>query len=236
MRGYTRSNDYTHPSVLYTDDYISEPSHFLKSVLEKCRSQGVVIKMNRTVSSFVEENKTIKSLQIRDVIKRKEESVTIKKTDVVVVAAGTITSIFIPDLPVMHVFGITRISKTDKNAPCGAHIQNGIQNVILPETTRLVTGAIFTRQIRPSTGIINSLMKSLPYKRSCEEDFINARIVSPDGLPIVGKLSNNLYVSTGQGFVGYTLACWCGEMLANSITGKGGDVPACDPSRFLLMT
>ena len=47
----------------------------------------------------------------------------------------------------------------------------------------------------------------------------------PNNIPIIGKTKyENLYVNTGQGTLGWTLACGSGIGLANVISGEPQDI------------
>ncbi|MBX5439693.1 MAG: FAD-dependent oxidoreductase [Thermoflavifilum sp.] len=63
-----------------------------------------------------------------------------------------------------------------------------------------------------------------------------ARPCSPDGLPFIGRIKSfdNLYVATGHGMLGLSLAPATGFLLAQLIGGKSPDVnlQAFDPQRF----
>jgi len=45
--------------------------------------------------------------------------------------------------------------------------------------------------------------------------------MTPDGPPIIGRAGeSNLYINTGHGHLGWTMACGSAEMLADLIEGK----------------
>lgn len=51
------------------------------------------------------------------------------------------------------------------------------------------------------------------------------RPMTPDGPPIIGKTRyDNLYLSTGHGTLGWTMACGSGRVLADTISGKKPDI------------
>ena len=66
----------------------------------------------------------------------------------------------------------------------------------------------------------NRLIPAFPYLHNlCSETKpkICNRFVSPDGLPLIGKYKNidNLYINTGHGFLGWTLAPYSAQFLKN---------------------
>lgn len=57
------------------------------------------------------------------------------------------------------------------------------------------------------------------------------RPMTPDGTPIVGKTPiGNLYLNTGHGTLGWTMACGSGRLLADIISGATPDIPYDDLS------
>ena len=52
------------------------------------------------------------------------------------------------------------------------------------------------------------------------------RPMTPDGTPIVGPTKYpNLYLSTGHGTLGWTMACGTGQLMADLISGRKTDIP-----------
>lgn len=48
------------------------------------------------------------------------------------------------------------------------------------------------------------------------------RPMSADGVPVLGPTPiENLYINTGHGHLGWTMACGSGQLLADLITGQG---------------
>jgi D-amino-acid dehydrogenase len=61
------------------------------------------------------------------------------------------------------------------------------------------------------------------------------RPMTPDGPPIIGRARHqNLYVNTGHGTLGWTMACGSGRVMADMISGRKPevDVSALGPARF----
>ncbi|MBW7983266.1 D-amino acid dehydrogenase [Enterobacillus tribolii] len=59
------------------------------------------------------------------------------------------------------------------------------------------------------------------------------RPMTPDGTPVVGKTPiKNLYLNTGHGTLGWTMACGSGQLLADIISGITPAIPADDLSVF----
>ncbi|WP_241607471.1 D-amino acid dehydrogenase [Rosenbergiella australiborealis] len=59
------------------------------------------------------------------------------------------------------------------------------------------------------------------------------RPMTPDGTPIVGKTPiNNLFINTGHGTLGWTMACGSGRLIADIISGRKTDIAADDLSVY----
>lgn len=59
------------------------------------------------------------------------------------------------------------------------------------------------------------------------------RPMTPDGTPVVGKTPlKNLYLNTGHGTLGWTMACGSGQLLADIISGIQPAIPSDDLSVF----
>ncbi|MET3368408.1 UNVERIFIED_CONTAM: D-amino-acid dehydrogenase [Jeotgalibacillus campisalis] len=68
---------------------------------------------------------------------------------------------------------------------------------------------------------------ALDYQRATYK--VGLRPMTPDGPPIIGRAGDsNLYINTGHGHLGWTMACGAAEMLADQIEGKPTALPA-DP-------
>jgi D-amino-acid dehydrogenase len=53
------------------------------------------------------------------------------------------------------------------------------------------------------------------------------RPMTPDGPPIIGPTAfDNLYLNTGHGTLGWTMACGAARVVANQIVGLTPEIPA----------
>ncbi|MBI4501186.1 MAG: FAD-dependent oxidoreductase [Gemmatimonadetes bacterium] len=71
------------------------------------------------------------------------------------------------------------------------------------------------------------------------EEWVGLRAITPDGLPLIGRLPgyDNVYVATGHGMLGVTLAPATAELVADLMDGCTDDVAASfDPARFARRT
>ena len=52
------------------------------------------------------------------------------------------------------------------------------------------------------------------------------RPMTPDGTPIIGRTKyDNLFLNTGHGTLGWTMACGSGKVLADIMSGRMPDIP-----------
>ncbi|MBN9022465.1 MAG: FAD-dependent oxidoreductase, partial [Rhizobiales bacterium] len=55
------------------------------------------------------------------------------------------------------------------------------------------------------------------------------RPMTPDGTPVIGRTDYaNLYLNTGHGTLGWTMACGSGRLLADLIGGRKPDIQSDD--------
>jgi D-amino-acid dehydrogenase len=52
--------------------------------------------------------------------------------------------------------------------------------------------------------------------------------MTPDGTPILGKALRNLYLNTGHGTLGWTMAAGSGRVLADLVSGKTPEIDTSD--------
>jgi D-amino-acid dehydrogenase len=58
------------------------------------------------------------------------------------------------------------------------------------------------------------------------------RPATPGNVPVVGRVRfRNLYLNTGHGTLGWTMACGSGKLLADLVKGRA---PEIDPAPYLL--
>lgn len=66
---------------------------------------------------------------------------------------------------------------------------------------------------------------------ACATFWTGLRAMTPDGTPLIGKtMFNNLYLNTGHGTLGWTMACGSGKLLADIISNQHTAIPCDDLS------
>lgn len=77
---------------------------------------------------------------------------------------------------------------------------------------------------------VAALFPSLPLDRSRAQPWAGLRPMSADGVPRIGRLPyENLWLNTGQGHLGWTLAAGSAALLADLMQGRA---PALDPAAY----
>lgn len=158
----------------------------------------------------------------------------VRRADAVVLAAGAWTSELV-DLPVAPQRG--QISHFA--VPCA---DTGAWPVVLPVSShyllafpgsRVVAGATretgsgFDNRVTAAgqAEVLANALAVAPGLASATllETRVGFRPASPDGGPILGKLDENLYVATGFGPSGLTLAPYAGKLVADLVLGREPD-------------
>lgn len=80
--------------------------------------------------------------------------------------------------------------------------------------------------------LVQRLLPQVPFDAAAAKKWCGLRPMSADGVPIIGATRvSNLFVNTGHGPLGWTMAAGCAELLADLIDGKR---PAVDPAPYDL--
>ena len=209
---YLQPNSYSIKDniVTYTNDYVTNPIIFNNELLNRCNKLGAEIIKSKLKKIVYKENSNI----IADIICDPPLPYKFNLNDKVIITAGAMSKKFIPTLPMISVYGgsIFNVNLNNQSAPC--FITSGYQNIKMANHTRVVFGTIFSNSYVPSSKVICKLQGYFPNAK------IYARPVSADGLPIIDKISDNLFVCTGQGFFGYTLGLFSGKIASKLIQGE----------------
>ena len=78
-------------------------------------------------------------------------------------------------------------------------------------------------------------LKDIPRIGDRAPDFDEARLINglrpmtPDGTPVIGKTKlDNLFLNTGHGTLGWTMACGSARVIADIIDGRAPDIESAD--------
>ena len=111
-----------------------------------------------------------------------------------------------------------------------------LENVIRVAGTAEFTGydlSLPEERIRNLVRLVNLVLPKGGFERSQAKPWCGLRPMSVDGVPIIGRTPvGNLWVNTGHGPLGWTMAAGSGQLLADLLAG-GAD-PKLDPDAYAL--
>lgn len=161
------------------------------------------------------------------------------QADAYVVALGAYSTNMlrgIVDLPVYPVKGysITVPIINEAYAPVSTVLDESYKTAVTRFDNRIRVGGMaelvgFDRQLSPRREltlkmIVNDLFPGAA-DLSTTSFWAGLRPMTPDGTPIVGASHlPNLYLNTGHGTLGWTMACGSGKLLADILSGRQGDI------------
>ena len=96
-------------------------------------------------------------------------------------------------------------------------------NVLRVAGTAELNGFDLSPNPARSASIVNWLEEHLPGAADIEQaqHWCGLRPATPSNVPLIGRTRiDNLYLNTGHGTLGWTLACGSGRALADIITGR----------------
>ena len=110
-----------------------------------------------------------------------------------------------------------------------------LENVIRVAGTAEFTGYDLTLPEARIENLLTLVRQVLPnggFERAAAKPWCGLRPMSVDGVPIIGKTPlANLWINTGHGPLGWTMAAGSGQLLADLLTGGS---PAVDPDAYAL--
>jgi len=217
--------------IYYKDDEIGDAYKFCKALEGIIRSKGGRILVNSNIKKILLNKRKVNSVVTdRAVLQAKR----------VVVCAGSWSPILLKELgikiPVKPVKGYSLTYNTAgiRNTPKLPVIDEGIHIAITPFANRIrVAGtaefAGFNDEIHPKRfnylkSKLNEVYPSIFSKVKDDEEveiWFGFRPMSADGLPFIGESKvKGLYLNTGHGHLGWTLAMGSADLIADQIVGS----------------
>lgn len=209
---------------------------FTQRLAELAASAGVIFRFNTTVDTLLQENNQISGVKC---------GTEIVKADAYVVASGSYSTNLLNNLVKIPVYPLKGYSLTIpiKNADAAP------VSTVLDETYKVAITR-FEQRIRVGgmAEIVGYNTKLHPVRRETLERVVSdlypqgghieqatfwtgLRPMTPDGTPIVGRTPlKNLYLNTGHGTLGWTMACGSGQLIADIISGRTPAIAADDLS------
>ncbi|WP_336778268.1 D-amino acid dehydrogenase [Pantoea sp. USHLN256] len=209
---------------------------FTQRLAEMAAAAGVTFRYNTSVDQLLREGNRIYG------VKCGEEVI---KADAYVVAFGSYSTALLKDILAIPVYPLKGYSLTIpiKNADAAP------VSTILDETYKVAVTRFDDRiRVGGMAEIVGFNTKLLPARRETLEMVVRdlypeggyveratfwtgLRPMTPDGTPIVGRTPlSNLYLNTGHGTLGWTMACGSGQLLADLISGQKPAIAADDLS------
>jgi len=216
--------------IYYKDDEIGDAYKFCKALEGIIRSKGGRILVNSNIKKILLNKRKVNSVVTdRAVLQAKR----------VVVCAGSWSPILLKELgikiPVKPVKGYSLTYNTAgiRNTPKLPVIDEGIHIAITPFANRIrVAGtaefAGFNDEVHPKrfnylNSKLNEVYPSIFSKVKDDEEaemWFGFRPMSADGLPFIGESKfKGLYLNTGHGHLGWTLAMGSADLIADQIVG-----------------
>jgi D-amino-acid dehydrogenase len=215
-------------SLHYIDDETGDAHRFCVALAKYAQGHGVEFHFRTSVSSL-----EIRSGQVAAVIAGEARFV----ADRYIVAAGSYSTPLLGavgiHVPVQPAKGYSLTAETlDSQATLRLPvIDDDLHAAVVPmEGTIRVAGtaefAGYDRSVDPARvrKLENLLREILPresYDLKAATSWCGLRAMSADGVPIIGPTKvANLYVNTGHGHLGWTMAAGSGQLLAELISGE----------------
>ncbi|EIC83354.1 D-amino acid dehydrogenase [Serratia sp. M24T3] len=209
---------------------------FTRQLAEMARKIGVKFEFNKSVDRLLVENGQISGVQCGSEI---------VKADAYVVAFGSYSTALLADLVSIPVYPLKGYSLTipiadEASAPFSTVLDETYKIAITRFDQRIRVGGMaeivgFNTQLaKARRATLEMVVKDLyPNGGRVEEAtfWTGLRPMTPDGTPIVGKTTlKNLYLNTGHGTLGWTMACGSGQLLADIMSGVTPAIPSEDLS------
>ncbi|WAT02121.1 D-amino acid dehydrogenase [Rouxiella chamberiensis] len=209
---------------------------FTRQLAEMARQAGVKFEFNKQVDRLLVENGQISGVQCGNEV---------VKADAYVVAFGSYSTALLADLVSIPVYPLKGYSLTipitdPASAPYSTVLDETYKIAITRFDKRIRVGGMaeivgFNTQLaKARRETLEMVVRDLyPNGGNIEAAtfWTGLRPMTPDGTPIVGKTSlKNLYLNTGHGTLGWTMACGSGQLLADIISGVTPAIPSDDLS------
>nr|WP_245557272.1 D-amino acid dehydrogenase [Kaistia granuli] len=219
--------------VLLETDQSGDCFQFTQALAKACAARGVSFLYGRAAERLVIERDKVVGVVA--------EAETIE-ADAVIVALGIWSKRLLEphgiNVPIYPVKGYSLTVRADSDAigPISTitdeSMKVGLTNLksrIRVGGTAELAGYDFSRPEKRYAGLIASLKGLFPRVPDAAiasaERWSGLRPVTPDGPPRIGRCRYpNLYLNSGHGTLGWTMACGSGKALADQISGKRSDV------------
>ena len=216
--------------IYYKDDEIGDAYKFCKALEDTVRKKGGRILVNTNIKKILIHKRKVNTIVTdRAILQAKK----------VIICAGSWSPILLQEIgikiPVKPVKGYSLTYNTAgiKNTPKFSVIDESIHVAITPYVNRIrIAGtaefvgfddSIHPKRVNYLNAKLNEIYPSL-YSKIKDDDeaqmWFGFRPMSADGLPFIGQSKiEGLYLNTGHGHLGWTLAMGSADLLADQIVG-----------------
>lgn len=225
--------------IYFPSDAHLDPAAFVISLAEQARQKGVTILTHTEVIELKSSGRRIVSVKTT---KGEWEA------DTVVLAAGawspSLTRPLGIKLPIQPAKGYSITIQNPDRTPSLPLMLSEVRVAVTPLNGRLrlggtleLAGLDLSINQRRVNAIRNGARQYLPeIKGEREEIWRGLRPCTPDGLPVIGRLSNldNLFIASGHGILGLSLGPITGKVVAQMVCGESldYDLNLLSPDRF----
>ncbi|MFJ3456006.1 D-amino acid dehydrogenase [Scandinavium goeteborgense] len=204
---------------------------FTQRLAKMAEEAGVVFRYNTPVDKLLSEGGQIYGVKCGDEI---------IKADAYVMAFGSYSTSMlkgIVDIPVYPLKGysLTIPVKEDNGAPVSTILDETYKIAITRFDNRIRVGGMAeivgfnTELLRARRETLEMVVRDLfPRGGHVEQAtfWTGLRPMTPDGTPIVGRTPyKNLWLNTGHGTLGWTMACGSGQLLSDLLSGRTPAIP-----------
>ncbi len=219
------------------DDQTGDCNLFTRDLALKAQALGAKFQYGKTVLRMHSPGGRVQGVEVLD---QATGRVSLEIADQVVVAMGSYSTQMLQDLPLsIPVYPLKGYSLTIPIADVG----RAPRSTVMDETYKIAVTR-FDERIRVGgmAEIAGHDLGLNPKRRKTLEMVVNdlfpgsgdvaqaqfwtgLRPMTPDGTPIVGRTSvPNLWLNTGHGTLGWTMACGSARLLADQITGRPTEI------------
>ncbi|WP_168404870.1 D-amino acid dehydrogenase [Erwinia amylovora] len=209
---------------------------FTQRLAEMAMAAGVDFRFNTPVDALLQDANRIAGVQCGS------ERLT---ADAYVVALGSFSTALLADIVNLPVYPLKGYSltipvKDEKAAPLSTVLDESYKVAITRFDNRIRVGGMaeivgFDTQLLPARRRTLEMVVRDLYPQGGDIGqatfWSGLRPMTPDGTPVVGRTPlKNLYLNTGHGTLGWTMACGSGQLLADIISGRTPAISADDLS------
>ena len=204
---------------------------FTQNLARMAAEAGVVFRFNTPVDRLLYEGQNIYGVQCgKEVV----------KADAYVVAFGSYSTGLLKNIVDIPVYPLKGYSLTipiadEQGAPVSTILDETYKIAITRFDQRIRVGGMAeivgfnTELLQPRRETLEMVVRDL-YPRGGHVEqatfWTGLRPMTPDGTPIVGRTPfKNLWLNTGHGTLGWTMACGSGQMLSDLISGRTPEIP-----------